>query len=129
MATARRKRTKINSAPGNEPTTPLGQRILADLAEHIAAIESGAPLRVRTVTLDLTAHRYGPNDVRRVRDALGMSQAVFAAFLGIDATTVRAWEQGRREPSGMARRFLEEIEASPRHWATRVKDKIKPKGV
>ena len=34
----------------------------------------------------------------RVRDLLGMSQVLFARFLGVDANTVRSWEQGTRPP-------------------------------
>ena len=62
-----------------------------------------------------------PNDVRRVRGLLGMSQAVFARFLGVDANTVRSWEQGVRPPNPSARRFMGEVEADPGHWRRRIK--------
>ena len=39
---------------------------------------------------------------------MGVSKPIFGQFLGVDVKTVRSWEQGRRVPSGMARRFLEE---------------------
>ncbi len=55
-------------------------------------------------------------DVRRVRDLLAMSQAAFAAFLGVDRSTVRSWEQELRPPSLVACRLLSEIEAEPAHW-------------
>ena len=51
---------------------------------------------------------------------MGVSQPIFSQFLGVDVKTVRSWEQGRRVPSAMARRFLEEIEASPEHWRSRL---------
>jgi DNA-binding transcriptional regulator YiaG len=67
-----------------------------------------------------TPGAYGPDVVRRVRGLPAMSQAVFARFLGVDANTVRSWEQGARPPSAIARRFLGEIEADPAYWRRRV---------
>jgi DNA-binding transcriptional regulator YiaG len=49
-----------------------------------------------------------------------MSQAAFASFLGVDASTVRSWEQELRPPSPLACRLLSEIEADPAHWRKRL---------
>jgi DNA-binding transcriptional regulator YiaG len=49
-----------------------------------------------------------------------MSQVMFARFLGVDANTVRSWEQGTRPPSPIARRFMDEIEGDPEHWRQRI---------
>ena len=49
----------------------------------------------------------------RVRERLGLSQAVFASLLGASVSTVRAWERGAREPSEIARRLLEVAERQP----------------
>ena len=81
---------------------------------------SGGRFTVRTVKFDFSAPEYGPADVRRIRESLLMSQPVFADFLGVDAATVRSWEQGQRTPSGMARRFLQEVEADPKYWGRRI---------
>ncbi len=54
-----------------------------------------------------------PVDVRRVRERLGMSQSEFAAQFGISTSTLRNWEQGRREPEGPARVLLNIIEREP----------------
>ena len=51
---------------------------------------------------------------------LGMSQVVFARFLGVDPTQSRSWEQGTRPPSSMARRFMGEIEEDPAYWRRRI---------
>lgn len=40
------------------------------------------------------------------RSRTGLSQAQFAALLGISVRTLHDWEQGRREPSGAARTLL-----------------------
>jgi DNA-binding transcriptional regulator YiaG len=92
--------------------------------EAIALMRTGAPLErhftVRTYKADFTPRDYGPDDVRRVRGLLGMSQVLFAGFLGVDANTVRSWEQGTRPPSSIARRFMDEIEGDPEHWRQRI---------
>ncbi len=60
-------------------------------------------------------------EVRRIRDELGLSQAVLAQALGVNPGTVRNWEQGQRRVSGAARRLLQAIQAQPRlleQWAS-----------
>ena len=47
----------------------------------------------------------GP-DVASVREKTGLSQAQFAALLGVSVRTLQDWEQGRRAPSGAARTLL-----------------------
>ena len=39
---------------------------------------------------------FRPEDIRRIRMANHVSQAVFAAILGIGKTTVQPWEQGQK---------------------------------
>src|SRR2546430_2215100 len=91
-------------------------------------MRSGEPLEkrfsVRTYKADFECHRYGPEDVRRVRGLLGMSQAFFARFLGVDPNTVRSWEQGARPPSPIARRFMGETEGDPDYWRKRVAESV-----
>ena len=72
------------------------------------------------VKLDLTPRTFGPDEVKGIRALMGLSQPIFGQFLGVDVKTVRSWEQGRRVPSGMDCRFLEEIQASPEHWRSRL---------
>lgn len=45
-------------------------------------------------------------DVTLIRKKYGLSQEKFAALLGISASTLRNWEQGRRKPEGAARVLL-----------------------
>lgn len=52
-------------------------------------------------------------DVRAVRRLTGLSQAKFAELLDIELSTVRNWEQGRRQPTGPARTLLRAIRKSP----------------
>ena len=57
---------------------------------------------------------YDAQRVRQVRERLNMSQAVFARSLNASGATVRAWEQGKRQPDGPSRRLLELAEKQPR---------------
>jgi putative transcriptional regulator len=52
-------------------------------------------------------------DVRAIRRLTGLSQAKFAEVLDIDLSTVRNWEQGRRQPTGPARALLRAIRNNP----------------
>lgn len=45
---------------------------------------------------------------------LGLSQADFAAMLGVSVRTLQDWEQGRRQPSGAAKALLKVAAAAPR---------------
>jgi putative transcriptional regulator len=54
-----------------------------------------------------------PVDVKQVRRKLGLSQSAFAETFGINAATLRNWEQGRRQPEGPARVLLTIIDREP----------------
>jgi putative transcriptional regulator len=47
------------------------------------------------------------------KDRFHLSQPAFAALLNVTASTVRSWEQGRKEPSGAAERLLQVAEGNP----------------
>lgn len=46
-------------------------------------------------------------EVTEIRRGAKASQAVFAAFLNVGKSTVAAWEQGTKKPSGAAARLLD----------------------
>jgi putative transcriptional regulator len=52
-------------------------------------------------------------DPRAIRLALNLTQAQFADRFGLNLTTLRQWEQGRREPDGAARVLLSVIAIAP----------------
>ena len=53
---------------------------------------------------------FRPEDIQRIRLANHVSQAVFAAILGIGKTTVQQWKHGQKRPSGPALRLLDLID-------------------
>ena len=54
-----------------------------------------------------------PGRVKSLRKRLGLSQADFAATLGVAQNTVSLWEQGRRRPDGAAAKLLQIVERTP----------------
>ncbi len=104
--------------------TSAGSRILAAIEEATELLRSegleSRRLTVRTYRLPPAPREYRPEDVKRVRELLGLSQVVPARFLGVNVNTVRSWEQGKRPPQPIARRFLAEIEVDPAYWRRRV---------
>lgn len=65
--------------------------------------------------------QYQGPETQRIREALGLSQAVFARVLNASAETVKAWEQGKRQPDGMALTLLEIAETHPEALMSRVR--------
>lgn len=53
-------------------------------------------------------------DVAALRRFVGLSQAQFAAAMGISVHTLRNWEQGRRQPDGPAIALLRIAARHPR---------------
>jgi DNA-binding transcriptional regulator YiaG len=101
-----------------------GARIVKALDQFADDLASGVPIEskytVRTVRVIPKPSLYSPARVRAVRELLGASQEVFAQLLAVSPMTVRSWEQGLRQPSLIARRFLEEIERAPEHFQGRI---------
>jgi putative transcriptional regulator len=101
-----------------------GARIVKALNQFADDLESGATietkLTVRQVRVIPKPSSYPPTRVRAVRERIGASQEVFAQLLAVSPMTVRSWEQGLRQPSAIARRFLDEIEMSPKHFQGRL---------
>jgi putative transcriptional regulator len=50
---------------------------------------------------------------RRVRSQTRLTQAEFAARIGVPIETVRNWEQGKRSPRGPARALLKLLDQAP----------------
>jgi putative transcriptional regulator len=108
-----------------EPAS-LGQQLI-EAAREAVEIERGnrEPARITRVTAaDATVPPPPPcpaDRIRAIRDALALSQPVFAAALNVSAETVRAWEQGKRSPDGAALRLLEVAAEHPEVMLGRVR--------
>ena len=54
-----------------------------------------------------------PGYARRIRSQTRLTQAEFAARIGVPIETVRNWEQGKRHPRGPARALLKLLDEAP----------------
>ncbi len=128
MAASRNKTDPCPSHSGangvGDLVTAAGSRIVAAIQEATSLLRSeglgSTQLTVRAYEVTPPPCAYLPADVKRVRELLGVSQTILAAFLGVNVNTVRSWEQGKRQPQPMACRFLAEIESNPTYWRRRM---------
>ena len=85
-----------NSMTGAE----LGEKLLASVRQ----MKAGNASRVTQVAV---------SPIVAARNVSGLSQAQFAALLGVSVRTLQEWEQGRRQPSGAAKTLLRIAETHP----------------
>lgn len=53
-----------------------------------------------------------PDEIAKVRDQVGVSQAVLAGYLNVAVNTVSQWERGERRPTGAALKLLHVVKRS-----------------
>ncbi|EIQ00231.1 putative transcriptional regulator [Opitutaceae bacterium TAV1] len=82
----------------------IGDEIIQGLTEALAHAQGKLTLRTYTVPTPPTP--IPPTGITQIRRQLNASTPVFAALLNVEPITVRAWEKGRRVPSGPALRLL-----------------------
>ncbi|MBE5823009.1 MAG: helix-turn-helix domain-containing protein [Butyrivibrio sp.] len=86
------------------------ESIVTGLDEAIKDSKSITPILKRHKVVIEPVKVYGAADVKRIRNTTGMSQKVFAGYLGVSEKAVEAWEAGTNHPSGAASRLLRMIE-------------------
>ena len=74
-------------------TYEAGRDLAADLLQSIREMKAGQTQVVHSPAIE-------------ARQKTGLSQARFAALLGVSVRTLQGWEQGRKQPSGAARTLL-----------------------
>lgn len=100
---------------------------LVSSAREAVDIERGtkpAARRRRYTAAEATVEappQYLAGRIREIRGGMALSQPVFAAALNVSTETVRAWEQGKREPDGPTLRLLEVAEHHPEVLLARVR--------
>ena len=106
-----------------------GAQIVEDLTLLRDTLRDGTPVgkkfTLRTVELRLEPQPYDAEAVKRTRQVLGVSQAVFAKLLGASTDTVQSWEQGVRDPCPMACRLLDLMNGHREHWLDVIKESSK----
>lgn len=90
-------------------------RLLEDAHEMATSLQKAAVINKKTMrefdALCLPAvHILSPSKIKRLRQASGVSQAVFAKILNVSLAAIKQWERGERNPSGAALKILNIIE-------------------
>jgi len=94
--------------------TRLGQELIAGMQEAVEHAQGRRKLRQSMLEIPQPARRWRKERIAQLRkQRFGVSQPVFAALLSVTPSTVRAWEQGQKSPSGAACRLLEVAEFEP----------------
>lgn len=75
--------------------------LAADLLEAVRQMKSGQGQVVYSAAIE-------------ARQKTGLSQSEFAALLGVSVRTLQGWEQGRKQPSGAARKLLAIARTNPK---------------
>lgn len=107
-----KKRTKTELTYGQRLITSLKQAVAIERGEAEPAAVRSHVITARTSSAS-PAPVYGANEVKKIRSSVKLSQAVFAATLNVNPGTVKAWEQGKKQPGGPAARLLELTEKNP----------------
>ena len=102
----------------------VGSRIISGLKDAVERLERGEPLTFRIVAMKLEPSTFTPRKVIATRDLMAVSQGMFAQFLGVSTATIRAWEQGAKDPSNRACRFMDEIRKNPDYWRNRMRESL-----
>lgn len=97
----------------------FGELLIQGLQDAVAFERGELPARTKTVqrlqrdTQVDTPPDYDAERVQAMRRQMALSQRLFARTLNVSLQTVRAWEQGTRQPDGASRRLLELAEEHP----------------
>ena len=68
--------------------------------------EKGTGKAKATVFMISPVTKYSNKEIKAIRNKAGMTQTVFANYMGVSKKTVEAWELGRTHPTGPAYRLL-----------------------
>lgn len=93
--------------------TELFDKLVGALDEAVE-YHRGVKLNLRTTTLPDPPEPVTSETVKRVRDGVNVSQAVFARYLNVSTKTVQAWEGGTRPVAGPALLLFRIAQRHPR---------------
>lgn len=79
--------------------------------EEAIAYEKGTGKAKEKTYMILPVKEYDGKQIRQVRMKAGMTQSVFASYMGVSIKTVEAWEGGRTHPTGPVFRLLDILSA------------------
>lgn len=74
--------------------------------EEAIAFEQGKGEAKEKTYMITPIREYSGREIRSIRMKAGMTQNVFASYMGVSVKTVEAWEGGRTHPTGPVFRLL-----------------------
>lgn len=86
------------------------ESIMTGLTEAIEDAKSKEPKLKRRIVTIVPVKEYSAKEIQSIRKSTGMSQKLFAGYMGVSTKTVEAWESGANHPSGVASRILTMME-------------------
>ncbi len=128
-ATKARPATALHrtAKPKSKYGSALVDEMIAGTQTLLDGMKAGVGITVREVAINLAIPELLPGDIRAIRESLGLSQPLFAEFLGASASSVRGWERGAKHPTAMGRRFLDAIRSDPDYWRAKLQTAISSK--
>ena len=64
-------------------------------------------LKAKTTVRSITpVDVFTPGEIKEIRKSTGLTQGLFAKYMGVSPKTVESWEAGRNHPEGAACRLL-----------------------
>lgn len=64
-------------------------------------------IKAKTTVLSISpVDVFSPAEIKSIRNSTGLTQVLFAKYMGVSVKTVEAWESGRNHPEGSACRLL-----------------------
>ena len=75
------------------------------LEEAIDYEKGKGKAKVQTYMI-MPVKEYSNVEIKEIRKKVGMTQSVFASYMGVSKKTVEAWEGGRTHPTGPAFRLI-----------------------
>ncbi|MBR4760797.1 MAG: helix-turn-helix domain-containing protein [Lachnospiraceae bacterium] len=80
---------------------------LRDGLQEAIDYEKGVGSAKTTTYMISPVKKYTNEEIKQIRNKAGMTQSVFASYLGVSKKTVEAWELGRTHPTGPAYRLID----------------------
>ena len=83
----------------------LFEDLKTGLQEAIDYEKGSGKAKAKTLVI-VPVKKYSNTEIKAIRNKSGMTQAVFADYMGVSKKTVEAWELGRTHPTGPAYRLI-----------------------
>jgi DNA-binding transcriptional regulator YiaG len=110
-------------------SSPLAKELIEGLEETLEKLKVGGIASVKYTVLEIPPDVLHPIHIKQIRESLGLSQQLFADFIAASASAVRAWEQGAKTPTPMAKRFMVAMRDDPEYWQAKLKSFTRTKTV